>query len=93
MLKRQCSSAINFLIFYLQLKIKFRDENKQDPSFLGSSITPKTLWLLHYPGLNAAYGPVMLMETNIAEVKNGQMRKLSTKANQAKNVCLTIAKR
>jgi hypothetical protein len=43
--------------------------------------------------LNAAYGPVMLMETNIAEVKNGQMRKLSTKANQAKNVCLTIAKR
>lgn len=93
MLKRQCSSAIIFLIFYLQLKIKFRDENKQDPSFLGSSITPKTLWLLQYPGLNAAYGPVMLMETNIAEVKNGQMRKLSTKANQAKNVCLTIAKR
>ena len=76
----------------LQLKIQFRDENKGD-TFLGDKLTPKTLWMLHYWKLNKAYGPVMLMETNIAEVKNGQMRKLSTKSNQAKNVCLTIAKR
>ena len=76
----------------LQLKIQFRDENKGD-TFLGDKLTPKTLWMLHYWKLNKAYGPVMLMETNIAEVKNGQMRKFSTKSNQAKNVCLTVAKR
>jgi hypothetical protein len=80
------------LFFYPQVKIRFRNENAAD-KFLGAPLTPKTLWIIHYFRLEEAYGPIVLMETNIAEIKNGQLRKLSTKANQAKNVSLTIAKR
>jgi hypothetical protein len=50
-------------------------------------------WLLHYVHLLKEYGPLSLMETNIAEMKNGQIRQLSTRAIQTKNVCKTIATR
>lgn len=77
---------------FFQLKIMFREENKGD-KFLGAPLTPKTLWLLHYSHLMEDYGPITLMETNVAKIKNGQLRKLSTRANQSKNVCMTIATR
>ena len=89
----QISRCYYYCFFYVfQLKIRFRNEN-EGHKFLGQPLTPKMLWLLNYLGLREAYGPIALMETNIAEIKNGQLRKLSTKANQAKNVSLTITKR
>jgi len=51
------------------------------------------VFLLHYPHLIKEIGPLSLLETNIAEKKNGQMRKLSTRANQTKNVLKTITTR
>jgi hypothetical protein len=77
---------------YLQTKIKFRNQYKNQLR-LGGHLTPKSVWLLHYEHLVEELGPLSLMETNIAEKKNGQMRKLSTKANQTKNVLKTISTR
>ena len=74
------------------MKIIFRNE-KAGHKFLGEPLVPKSLWMTHYAHLLLDFGPLSLMETNIAEIKNGQLRKLSTKANQTKNVCHTIATR
>jgi hypothetical protein len=74
------------------MKIKFRNDHKGE-KFLGAPLTPKSVWLLNYPRQIEAFGPLSLMETNIAEKKNGQMRKLSTRANQTKNVLKTITTR
>jgi hypothetical protein len=77
---------------YFQTKIKFRDEHKGD-KFLGSPLTPKAVFLLNYLLLIALLGPLSLLETNIAEKKNGQIRKLSTRASQTRNVLHTISTR
>ena len=80
------------LYIYFQTKITFRDQHKNQ-KLLGGHLTPKSVWLCHYEHLVEDLGPLSLMETNIAEKKNGEMRKFSTKANQTKNVLKTISTR
>ncbi len=79
-------------MFFFQLRIDYRIQHK-GVKFLGDPTKPKTMWMLHYMRLINICGPLSLYETNIAEQKNGKLRKLSTKANQTKNVLHTISSR
>ena len=77
---------------YLKMKLKFSEEH-QDKVWLNDCCTPKHLWMIHYVNAVQLSGPLCHLETNIAESKNGQLRKHSTKACQTKNVLQTIFKR
>ena len=77
---------------YLRMKLKFSEEH-QDTVWLKDCCTPKHLWMIHYVNAVQLSGPLCHLETNVAESKNGQLRKHSTKACQTKNVLQTIFKR
>jgi len=77
---------------YLKCRILFKKHYSDDPK-LNKQLSCKHCWLLHYVMQVRNLGPLALFETNIGESKNGMLRKLSTKANQTKNVMKTIAER
>lgn len=74
---------------YIDMKLKFIEEHK-DIKWLSDPCSPKHLWMIHYFNAVNFSGPLCHLETNIAESKNGQLRKHSTKSNQTKNVLKTI---
>jgi len=86
------SKLDNAISAYLNARIEFRNYYSANAK-LNKPLSCKACWLLHYPSQVLNLGPLSLFETNIAESKNGQMRKLSTKANQTKNVLKTTAER
>ena len=77
---------------YLRMKLKFSEEH-QNTDWLNDCCTPKHLWMIHYVNAVQLSGPLCHLETNVAESKNGQLRKHSSKAFQTKNVLQTIFKR
>jgi hypothetical protein len=83
------SNLRNHIEEYIDLKLRFKEEN-HDIKWLNDSCSPKHLWMLHYFNAVTVCGPLCQLETNIAESKNGQLRKHSTRANQTKNVLKTI---
>jgi hypothetical protein len=86
---------------YLDVRIEFRDEYRNEkglgngPKVKGNvlNIKPKEYFLSLYKYHVEQGGPLPLVETNIAESKNGEMRRFSQKANQTKNVLKTIGDR
>ena len=83
---------VDVIYDYLKNKLKFKFEQAEN-AWLNDPLTPKHVWILNYLRLILCCGPLILMETNLAESKNGDMRDFSTKSNQTKNVPKTVTTR